>query len=510
MDCILAPEQMRLVDAAMTKEFGIPPLLLMENAARSAAELIVGLLQKHGLEEPVVHIFCGAGNNGGDGFAIARHLYELCYVRIFHVGDVDRMTEETRTNYTIARRLGIPVVYLATDDDVDSADVECDVAIDALMGVGGSEYPRGTMLSLLLKLAALNALAVAIDVPTGMNAATGACHSSCFCADYTIVMQHAKTGMYLGDADDYCGEILVAPFGVPEHLVVSVNPVWTLTNDDVRAVLPPRKRRTSKHDYGSVLVVGGAQSMPGAPVLAAHAALSSGAGRVRLLAPVLHPLVKPEIMTTVLPATDSGTIAPEALSVLLEYAQQAQAVVFGPGLGSDERTIDMGREFVYRVSQRIPVVVDADGLRCVSADEHYSSNVVLTPHYGEFARLIGTSYADMPANFHELAVQWAQQIDCTLLLKQVPTVITDGETTFWNTTGNPGMATAGSGDVLSGIIGGLLAQGVEPLYAAALGAWLHARAGDIYAERYSQETLTAGALIDGLAFAIAGETHDSA
>ncbi len=510
MYCIVTPEQMRRADAAMTEAFAVPPLLLMENAARSAADLIFSIWREHDMSDPLVHVFCGAGNNGGDGFALARHLYEHCRLHIFHVGDTTKMTEETRTNYAIAQRLGIPVYYLATDEDVRQADTDCDCAIDALMGVGGSEFPRGTVLPLLQKLAATDALTIAIDVPTGMNAATGACHSDCFRADYTITMEYPKTGMYLGDADEFCGEILIAPFGVPDHLVASLNPVWTLADEDVRSILPHRKRRTSKHDYGTVVVIGGALHMPGAPVLAAHAALGIGAGRVRLLAPCMHAAVKPEVMATELAVTDRGTISPDALPVLLEYAQQAQAIVFGPGLGDDERTIEMGREFIQIMSQRMPVVVDADGLRCISREEHYNSNVILTPHYGEFARLIGTSYAEMPANFHELAVEWAQKLNCTLLLKQVPTVISDGETTFWNITGNPGMATAGSGDVLSGFIGGLAAQNTEPLYAAALGAWLHARAGDEYALRNSEETLTASALIDYMGHALAGGQHESA
>lgn len=498
MHYILTPEQMRQADAAMTQEYGIPPLLLMENAARSTAELLLALWAQGDMLYPVVKVFCGAGNNGGDGFAIARHLHEHCRVSIYRTGDPQRMTPETATNYDIVQRLGIPVYTLDTDGDVADADFSCDCAIDALLGVGGNEAPRGVIHTILKKLLEVRALAVAVDVPTGFNSATGVFHDDCFRADYTVTMQCPKTGMYLREAEDCCGEILIAPFGIPQQVLADIDSVRVLDDGDIRRLLPFRRPKTSKHDYGTALVIGGALDMPGAPVMAARSALGIGAGRVRLLAPAIHPAAPPELMTKTLAATEAGTISPSALVPLLELAAKAQAVVVGPGLGSDEGTIAMAKQFLEQIPTSIPVVVDADGLLAIDRDCTYNGNLVLTPHHGEFARLTGLDIDTVRERAHELAVEWASRLHCTVVLKGTPTVISDGIRTYWNLTGNPAMATAGSGDVLSGIIGGLMAQGVEPFHAAALGAYLHGRAGDVYARHHAQETMRATALIDCL------------
>lgn len=495
MHFILTPEQMKQADAATTQEYGIPPLLLMENAARSAAELLLSLWAERDMVYPEVKIFCGPGNNGGDGFAMARHLHEHCRVSTYRTGEVARMTTETATNYEIVQKLGIPVYTLDTDDDVAAADFSCDCVVDALLGVGGNEEPRGIIHTILKKLGQVRALAVAVDVPTGFNSATGASHDDCFRADYTMTMQCAKTGMYLGDAGDCCGAILIAPFGMPPQVLADIDPVRVLDDGDIRRLLPFRKSGTSKHDYGTALVIGGALHMPGAPVMAAHAALGIGAGRVRLLAPAIHPAAAPELMTKTLATTDDGTIAPDELDTLLELAARAQAVVFGTGLGDNDDTIAMARRLIDDIPVSVPLVIDADGLMAVDRERTYGGNIVLTPHYGEFARLTGLDMETIRERAPELAVEWATRLQCTLLLKGTPTIISDGRRTYWNLTGNPAMATAGSGDVLSGLIGGLAAQGVEPFHAAVLAAYLHGRAGDVYVRHHAQETMRATDLI---------------
>lgn len=504
MQYILTPDQMRYADATMMERYGIPSLVLMENAARSTAEVLLDVFQQRMMPFPSVYIFCGSGNNGGDGFALARHLHEYCDVTVFHAGDPSRMTDETALNAAIVQKLGIPFHHLAAERDVEVLELSCDCVVDALLGVGGNEHPRGTIAILLQKLRYAEALMVAIDVPTGLNAATGARHEHCFAADYTITMGHAKTGMYLRDAHDYCGDIIPVQFGIPERVVASLNSVRVFTDDDIRLALPFRQRKTSKHNYGTVLVVGGTRSMPGAPTLSAHAALTIGAGRVRLCAPVAHHAVWPEIMLHELSATATGSIDSGAFSALLALAEKAQAVVFGPGLGTEPTTLAMGSMLIERVSATTPVVVDADGLLCLQQGAQYHGRVVATPHEGEFARLTGLDIDTVRVYAHELAVEWAEKLGCTMLLKGVPTFISNGEQTMWNTSGNPALATAGSGDVLAGFIGGLMAQGVEPFAAASLGAYLHGRSAEVYAAQCAEETMRASDILDCVETVLAG------
>lgn len=486
------------------EHYGIPSLVLMENAARSAADVLLHVFRERKMVLPSVFIFCGSGNNGGDGFALARHIYEQCDVTVFRTGDPARMTEETALNAAIVQKLGIPVYDLATERDVEELDISCECVVDALLGVGGSEHPRGVVLALLQKLQYAEALTVALDVSTGLNAATGARHECCFAAEYTIAMGYPKAGMYLRDAGDYCGTIVPVPFGIPEHVVAALDAARVFTDDDIRLMLPFRQRKTSKHDYGTTLVVGGTRQMPGAPALAAHAALTIGAGRVRLCTPLAHHAVWPEIMLHELSATEAGSIDAENLPSVLALAEKAQAVVFGPGLGIEPATLAMGRKLIENIAATTPMVVDADGLLCLQQGVQYGTRVVATPHEGEFARLTGLDIDTVRLHAHELVVEWAEKLGCTLLLKGVPTFISDGNRTVWNVVGNPALATAGSGDVLAGLIGGLMAQGVEPFAAASLGAYLHGRAAEVYSAHHAEETMRASDILHCVGDVLAG------
>lgn len=504
MQYILTPDQMRQADRTMMEHYGIPSLVLMENAARSAADVLLHVFRERKMVFPSVFIFCGSGNNGGDGFALARHIYEQCDVTVFRTGDPARMTEETALNAAIVQKLGIPVYHLATEQDVEELDISCECVVDALLGVGGSEHPRGVVLAILQKLQYVEAMNVALDVPTGVNAATGARHEYCFAADYTITMGYPKTGMYLRDADDYCGTVIPVSFGIPEHVVAALDAVRVFTDDDIRLVLPFRQKKASKHKYGTTLVVGGTRQMPGAPALAAHGALAIGAGRVRLCTPLAHHAVWPEIMLHELSATETGSIDEGSLSPILTLAEKAQAVVFGPGLGTEPATLAMGYKLIESLAATTPIVVDADGLLCLQRGGQYGARVVATPHEGEFARLTGLDIDTVRLHAHELVVEWAEKLGCTLLLKGVPTFISDGARTVWNVVGNPALATAGSGDVLAGLIGGLMAQGVEPFAAASLGAYLHGRAADVYTMYHAEETMRASDVFQCIGNVLAG------
>jgi NAD(P)H-hydrate epimerase len=464
-------------------------------------------------------ILCGSGNNGGDGFALARMLTHLPHVavRVVWIGAEDKMSEETAMNFRAAAKHGIPLQHLALAEDVDALNLHADCLIDALVGVGGNEHPRGILAALLEKLAQVKLtqisprpFSVAIDIPTGLNAETGKAHKHCFRADLTITMAALKTGLLLNDVigrgkHGICGEIVVVPIGIPDRHIAQTARIFSLQAADVRVLLPPRNPRSTKHHYGSVAVIGGTSGMSGAPALAANASISAGAGLVRLYAPSIHAATLPEVMTTCLPATETGGIAEKARNLLSEAIEQNTVFVIGPGLGREAESLGVVRWLLESVPPEKPIVLDADGLRSVRKNEGESReymplrrNIICTPHRGEFARLTDENYETIPERAQEFAPKWALQLGCTLLLKNVPTIITDGTTSYWNTSGNAGLATAGSGDVLAGIIGAMLAQGVEPLQAAALGAYLHSAAGDSYAAQYSEETLTASRIITSL------------
>jgi len=313
-------------------------------------------------------------------------------------------------------------------------------------------------------------------------------------------MAGPKPGLYRNDGPMVRGTIHVASIGAPSELLRKNASSWMLTRDDVRTMLPTRKRNTSKHDYGRVVVIAGSRPMRGAGALASHAAISAGAGVVDLVTPVLHPLTAREVMTLVVPATPAGTMAKEARAMIQDKLARATVVAIGPGVGTDPETRELLTSLIEELDPSIPVVIDADGLLIVPYLNRALHNVILTPHLGEFARLLGKSKESIARRTVEYSKGFAKEHGCILHLKDVPSITTNGAQCYYTVNGNPGMATAGSGDVLTGIIAALCAQGVKPFKAAALGAYLHASAGDHYATVASMETLTASDLIASLRY----------
>lgn len=511
MQTILNPEQQRYIDKKAIEEYGMPALLLMENAGRSAAEKIRELLSEHNnIEKPSILILCGSGNNGGDGFCIARHLNEFAHVRIAWLGEKEKMSEETRTNFICAERLGLPMAHIATELDVKTLSTDAHCIVDALIGVGGDENLRGIITFLLDKVSGMwdslgqlpamkaESLRIAIDAPTGLNTETGFAHSSAFRADHTITMIAPKVGMMVGDGSEICGTIHSVSIGEPAELRTMFTDYGVHDHSDIRTIIPHRYKKTSKFDYGRVIIIGGSKSMSGAPCLSAHAALHSGAGLIELYAPVIHPLLSPEIMPHLLQSTEGGTIHPDELENLSNAANKADSVIIGPGLGKNKSTIDMIRTLIFSIRKDIPVIIDAEGLLALQKEDILRPTIILTPHIGEYARLIQKEKKDILNTVLDEAKSCAKSMNCTVLIKDIPTIISNGTKTMLNIKGNAGMATAGSGDVLTGIIGTLAAQKVLSLYAASLGAYIHSFAGDYAAKHSSEESLTASSIIASL------------
>ncbi|MBU3742747.1 MAG: NAD(P)H-hydrate epimerase, partial [Candidatus Kapabacteria bacterium] len=407
---LLTSQQSRAVDQESITVFGIPSYELMETATSNAAACLQDILGgRRGLR---VFVGCGTGNNGGDGFAMARMLAVDHDVTVCYIGNVEKMSPETRRNFELAAtctRIGV------WDDAEGIGHHEYDVVIDALLGVGMRLPLDATVRRFCAMLDQFTAdLKVSVDVPTGLDATTGEADSVAFHADHTITMVAAKPGFYCNDGPSHVGQVHVVSIGAPDDVVRRHINSFIVESSDVRAWLPPRQRRSSKFDYGRVLVIGGSRGMRGAPALTAHAALVVGAGLVELAAPALHPLVPREVMTCELPATTDGTVSAAALDVLRRAAERATVIALGPGLSDHAQTLATMTEFINGLDPEIPLVIDADGLRTVPGLARSLRTVVLTPHLGEYARLIGVPRDQLRAGLQASAIEHAQRLGCVL------------------------------------------------------------------------------------------------
>jgi len=494
---LLSPQEMRIADNFAIDKNKIPGILLMENAARSAADTYRSLFSSS--KATTTLIFCGVGNNGGDGFALARHLKEDTNVFIFVLGDVSKMSEETKTNFLICEALDIPINFIKSEDDILKINLNVDYIIDALIGVGAGDNLRGLIITLLSIINDSYAIKVAIDLPSGLNSETGVAHQSAFKADYTITMFAPKKGMYLNKGPILCGEIFVANLGTPKTTFKELATTYILEKKDVAKKLPQRKKNSSKFNYGSVLIIGGNDDMPGSIALTANAAIKTGAGIVRLITTKQHPSVLPEIIVSEVKKTEEGTIAYENFDFICSLAEKSNVIAIGPGSGINSETIELYNSLIEKYKDTKKIIIDADGLRAINSSSILSKNVVLTPHLVEFSRTFSKSSLEIMENIEFSVRNQATINKCTILLKNVPTVISDGCLTYYNNGGNSGMATAGSGDVLTGIIASLAAQGLSTIDATAIGAFIHSMAGDLGSAEYSEYSLTASNMIDKIA-----------
>lgn len=499
MKYILTPEEMRAADRRAIEYYGVPSIVLMENAARSSAIFIEKIIQEKKLNKPKFIFFCGSGNNGGDGFALARHLFDKYELIVYWIGDESKMTEETQMNFVSAKKLGIPIIKLENEKDVEEINFDADFIVDALIGVGGSEDIRGLAKGILRKLQEVSATKIAIDCPTGLNSLTGMANELCFRADYTITMFTYKLGLFVNQGPDYCGRVFVANLGVPNIIVSNIAKTYAFEKEDIKNFLPQRQRVSSKFDYGRVLIIAGSERYPGAACLTANASIKTGAGLTILASTSFHPALLPEVIRLPVPATDSGSISSKAYKLIEEELEKCDSIAIGPGLTDSEESLTLVQKIILEYKERKRIVVDADGLRAIGTSFQLNKNIVLTPHAGELSRLIGESREVVEHSSYIKAKEWAKKLGCIIHLKYVPSVTTDGEESYLCLAGNPGLATGGSGDVLTGIIATLLSRGLEPLIAASLGAYIHSLAGDNYARKFGMETLTASTLIDYLA-----------
>ncbi len=507
---VFTAEEMRRLDRRAIDALGIPGATLMENAGRGAAEEIARLLPRGGRGARVV-VVCGKGGNGGDGFVVARRLKQSgARVAVWLTAPPGEISGDAGAKLAALRRTGLRPVVVEDELRLAEALGDADVVVDALLGTGARGAPSGVTAGAIAAINASRRRVVSLDIPSGLPADGGPPAGPAVNAEVTTTFAGLKRGLVTGAGLDWAGRVVVVAIGVPDGEVRREASTFLLEAADVARHLPPRPHSAHKGTYGRLLIVAGSVGKTGAAALAARAAMRSGAGLVTVATaasqqPIVAALVL-EAMTEPVPETPARSISLKARDVLGALAEARDAVAVGPGLGLDDDTQALARELAHDL--RRPLVVDADALTALAGhlDVLHGAPAprCLTPHPGELARMLGRSVADVERDRIETARAFATAHRVYLVLKGAGTVIAEpGGTTFVSPTGNPGMASGGTGDVLTGIIGALLARGLEPDAAVQTGVYLHGSAGDVAAGRVGEEALIASDVIAALPDAFA-------
>ncbi|MGE5246371.1 MAG: NAD(P)H-hydrate dehydratase [Betaproteobacteria bacterium] len=485
---VLNATQMREADRRTIEDIGIPSLVLMENAGRQVVAAMEAVYDD--LLERRIGVLCGRGNNGGDGFVVARTLVQRgADVAVFLLGRVADVKGDARTNLEILGRLGLTVVEIADSQawELHSSELtRCGLIVDAIFGTGLNAPLTGLLETVCADVNSSGIPVVAIDLPSGLSADSPEPIGDSIEAGLTVTLAAPKLPLVLPPAETRAGDIVIADIGIPADVIDGVDGarVELLTRAAMRELIVPRAADSHKGDYGHVLVIGGSPGKTGAVHLAGVGALRSGAGLVTIATPASCQAVvaamAPEYMTEALEEGGDGIDAGNVERVL-EMARDVIAV--GPGLGRAGGTRAFVRALVDRAP--MPLVVDADGLNAFVDDPDRLSgregrDVIITPHPGEMARLLGMSTAEVQSSRLEIARNFAAAHHVYVILKGHRTLVaTPDEKVFINPTGNPGMATGGTGDVLTGMVAAWLAQLLDAEAACRLAVYLHGLAGDL-------------------------------
>jgi NAD(P)H-hydrate epimerase len=509
---VLNSAQMREADRRTIETIGIPSLELMENAGREVVRAIEAAFER--LQSMQVAVLCGKGNNGGDGFVVSRLLSERGVgVRTYLAGQAADVSADARVNLDKLRALGSEVV------EIGSADVwprhaaqalKSDLIVDALFGTGLNAPLSGLAETIVTDVNASRRPVVSIDLPSGLSADRSDPIGPAIRAAITVTLAAPKLPLVLPPADAFAGQLTVANIGIPSEVIATVQGPWVevLTREGMRARIQPRAPGSHKGDYGRVLVVAGSRGKTGAAALAAMAALRSGAGLVTVATPAsCLPIVAAlgaEYMTEPLDENPDGTIASKAIDRIL--ALDADVIAIGPGLGQSPGTKAVVHALVERA--RVPLVIDADGLNAFAGEADRLNGrddapVVVTPHPGEMARLTGLSIQSVQARRLDAARDFAANRRVHVVLKGHRTIVaTPAGKAFINSTGNPGMATGGTGDVLTGAMAAWIAQLRDAEAAAALAVYLHGLAGDLAAADCGEVGMIASDVVARLGTAV--------
>jgi ADP-dependent NAD(P)H-hydrate dehydratase / NAD(P)H-hydrate epimerase len=498
---VFTAEEMRRLDRHAMDELGISGATLMENAGRGAADAIAAALPALGAPRrgARVVVVCGKGGNGGDGFVVARWLKRWgAAPTVLLVVPPAETSGDARLKLEALRRSGIRPVGVEDDRAIAAALARAHIVVDALLGIGSRGAPEGRIARAIELINASGRPVVALDIPSGLPADGGAPAGVAIRAAMTLTFAGLKRGLLASPGDELAGRVHVIPIGVPDAEVVRRVATFVLEPNDVAGHFPERPRSAHKGTYGHLLLVAGSLGKTGAAALSAAAAMRSGAGLVTVATPVSQqPIVAGlvlEAMTEPLPETPARTVALKAREIIVELAAPRDAVAIGPGLGLDEETLQAARSLIKELPK--PLAADADALTALAGHldvlRAAPAARCLTPHPGEMARMLGASVDDVQRDRVRTVREFATRYRAHVVLKGPRSVIgfPDGRV-FLNPTGNPGMASGGTGDVLTGMLGAFLARGMDPGAALQSSVYLHGSAGDVAAERVGQEALIA-------------------
>jgi ADP-dependent NAD(P)H-hydrate dehydratase / NAD(P)H-hydrate epimerase len=489
----LTPDEMRVADQRAVDDVGIPPLILMESAGRAVAELARDFVDQLEGDPIRVAVVAGSGNNGGDALVAARYLMQLGYEPdIYMAAKAEDCNELCRTQLDIMESLGASISFLPqqSPEFFRSGLRAAVLIIDGLLGTGSSGPLRENYRTWVNEINIADREVIAVDIPTGIDPSTGMVPGPAVTAAATVTMAAPKVGMLLYPAASYVGELWVAHIGIPPSILADVGGRYhIMTKEQFFYWLPARSALANKRTAGDIVIIGGSRQYVGAPALSALGAQHAGAGYVTIACPpdaaepigfhVMEQIIAPW------PSTEPSAV----VDALLDLTRHAGAVVIGPGLGREENTQTIVRSFIEATSR--PLVVDADALFALAGhvDLINGKKAVLTPHDGEFARLLGENADSAITNRMKAADDFADAHDVTLLLKGPRSIIATKEASYVNLTGNELLATAGTGDVLSGMIAAMIAAGCSTRQSAAIGAYWHGVTADYLLEQHKHSVV---------------------
>jgi NAD(P)H-hydrate epimerase len=509
---VLSARQMREADRRAIEDVGIPSIVLMENAGRQVVAALQSAFPE--LNSMRVSVLCGKGNNGGDGFVVARALNSMdVAATVALIGDAASLKGDAKTNFDALRSIGVDVMEINDAGAWElhgSSLLDADLIVDALVGTGLHEGLSGLYQTVVDDINACPVPVASIDLPSGLSADSPEPIGPAVNAALTVTLAAPKVSLVLPPGEALAGTLAIADIGIPSGVIADIDGPWIelLTKDLVRPHILPRAPDSHKGDYGRVLIVAGSPGKTGAAVLAGTAALRSGAGLVTVAAPASSvPIIaasRPELMTLALPEDANGIVVAAAAQLVLEF--QADVIAMGPGLGRTKGV----REFVQAVVQGagVPLILDADAVVAFASEADHliagdGLDLILTPHPGEMAALLGVTVDNVQAQRVERARDFATTHQCHLILKGHRTVVAtpDGQA-FINLTGNPGMATAGSGDVLTGMLAAWTARLQDAKAACQTSVYVHGLAGDLAEADEGETAMIAGDIVACLGDAV--------
>lgn len=504
---LLDREEMTNLEAQTIDNLGVSGAILMENAG---IQVVRVLGEEFGqLSGKKVTILAGKGNNGGDGFVIARHLINLgAEVKVLLFADEARISGDAELNLGILKRMGQKLIPIETENlnILRVAMVWADFVVDAIYGTGFQGAVSPELAAAMEIVNSSKKDVVSVDIPSGLEANTGKVHNKAIKAKVTVTFAFPKVGLYINKGPIYAGKVQVVDISIPKNVVDTFSFKKSLITEElVKGQMPDRSFDGHKGTYGHTLTIAGSPGMTGAAYLAAKGALRSGSGLVTLATPKsLNPILEvklTEAMTIPLPENPRGVLSVESIEHLLPFLDKVNVVALGPGLGQDPDTA----QFIYDLlpEVKVPIVLDADGLNALAKKIGLLAGIkaplVITPHPGEMARLLDISIEEVEKNRVQVAQRTAEEWQVTVILKGAPTIVATPQGQLYiNTTGNPGMATGGTGDVLTGLVAGFIAQGLNVSMAAVLATYIHGEAGDLAAIEKGYMGLIAEDLLEKL------------